>query len=96
MEKIISLLEQTSKLLSECGATEKSNWFNEKIIELKNTNNHDLLIEINNILGGQGSFSDLSLIPGKESKLSQEEARNIQWELTEKLSEEISNVVSRT
>ena len=36
------------------------------------------------------------LIPCKESKLSQEEVRNTQWELTEKLSEEINNAFNNT
>ena len=96
MEKIITLLEQASKLLSECGAMEKSQWFSDKINELQNTNSENTLLEIKNILGGQGSFSDLSLIPGNESKLTPEEARNQQWEITEKLSEELNNVVNRT
>jgi hypothetical protein len=93
-DKLCKLLTDASNLLEECGYHDKSKWFLERMNVLKNENNNSdifkqTVIEIKSILGGMGSFSDLSMVPSPGAKISAEEARLRQWDLTEEIDDEI-------
>jgi len=81
--KIISLLQF-------CGYEEQATWFKEKLAQLdKSTKNNDVFVqvanEIQNVLAGQGSFTDLPLSPPDNSNLSRDEIRHQQWGLAKRL-----------
>lgn len=92
--KLCKLLTEASNLLEECGYHDKSKWFLERINILYNEdNNSDIFkrtaLEIKSVLGGMGSFSDLSMIPEPGSTISAEQARLLRWDLSEEIDDEI-------
>ncbi len=94
-ELLISI-QMTIELLTKCGWENKAEWFSEhkKAIEnaaqgSKEFNNY--LTELDHVLSGMGSFSDLPLrdITGK---MSEQEVRNLQWELVELIGDAIEKI----
>ncbi len=95
--KIISILTEIVDLLKESNCPEPAKWYEEKIQHLKaaepkSADFKKIIEEIENTLGGMGSFSDLSLNPSKNSKFTREQARNKQWELVEEFDKEVERI----
>lgn len=94
------LIEKVIGLLHQCGYNEKAEWFKEKLkifnnCEVDSNEFQKNLREIKNILGGMGSFSDLSMVPGEGTNLSEDEARELQWKLSEELYDEIAKLLKK-
>jgi len=93
MKNIILHLEKCIWLLKECGYSDKAKWFETEISKLKSSNPTTIknsLNDINSILTGMGSFSDLPLIPSESSSLNANQARELQWNLIDELGKKIS------
>lgn len=93
-DKLCKLLNDASNLLEECGYHDKSQWFLQRINILNMEDNNfetfkQTAIEIKSAMGGMGSFSDLSMIPEPGSTTSAEKARQLQWDLSEEIYDEI-------
>jgi hypothetical protein len=93
-ENLIGIIKKIINLLEQCGYYEKSEWFKKKMeVFLKHSVESNPfqseLKEVKSIIGGMGSFSDLSMTPNEGSKLTKNEARKMQWELADDLFEEI-------
>ena len=89
-DKLQAVLERTVNLLQNCELEEKAAWFSNQLERLRNCSDRsiearEVAAKVRSILGGMGSFSDLSLQPSAESKLSEREASEIQWGLAEEL-----------
>ena len=84
------------ELLTDCGWQDKAKWFSELKKCIENTDQdakefNRYLNEIDNVLSGMGSFSDLPL-KDKTGKKSEQEVRNLQWELVEKIGDAIEKL----
>ena len=96
ISEIISLIEEAAAFLDDCSLQTKANWFRERLSVLLDSSvtesaKRDALAEIRVILVGQGSFSDL---PTSRCKtLSEHDARNRLWELTDLLGAAIRKVL---
>lgn len=88
--KLISTIGEIINLLMECNNQDRALWFEEKlnIIEKSSEDSEEFISAIKtikSILVGMGSFTDLSLIPRKGSKLTIKEARIKKFDLAEKI-----------
>lgn len=84
------------KLLIDCGWEDKAKWFSELKRSIENADQgskefNKCLTELDNVLSGIGSFSDLPL-RDKAEKKSEQEVRNLQWELVEQLGDVIEKL----
>lgn len=87
-ETLETTLEAIIKLLEECQQLKRALWFREKLIALEKaspTIRKSIMLELNQITAGMGSFADLPLYPSKDSQLTQREVEVRQWELADKL-----------
>jgi hypothetical protein len=99
-DRVIEIMSSVVALLRACGEFKRAEWFLGRAETLRkeppsSIHFRDTLIEIRGILGGMGSFSDLSLTPVSFAEFSPEEARHQQWQLTENLSLAIDRILSR-
>lgn len=97
-EKIFYIINQIVELLENCNLGSKADWFRSKAKELaendfKSERFAEELLSIKKIIGGIGSFSDLPMYPKKNVNLSNREARKLQWQLSEQLDKEITNLL---
>ncbi len=88
-DDLLQLIQITIELLNNCGWENKAKWFSEhkKAIETATQGSNEFnqhLNELDNVLSGMGSFSDLPL-KDLTGKMSVQEVRNLQWELVEKI-----------
>lgn len=95
-DTLLNLISRTIELLKDCGWQDKASWFEEirTVFETKSTETdvfQQKLNELDRILAGMGSFSDLSLA-SKSGKLSDQEVRRIQWELVEEIGDAINEL----
>ncbi len=93
MNEIVNLLGKIVWLLKEYNYPDEALWYEEKISKLKNNKvgiEKETLLEIYSSLAGMGSFYDIPLVPSKDSKISEVELRKEQWELVEKLGDQIN------
>jgi len=93
--KLIKLINQAIELLKQCGYHDKSAWMQNKLNivmheDITSESFRTTISEIKNIMGGMGSFSDLPMIPEPDSGISPEDARQLQWDLSEDIYEAIS------
>lgn len=93
-DKLFETLEKIVELLETCGEQTRSEWFRQRLAVLKGQDSESVRFqagvrELRSVLGGMGSFSDLSLNPGPSSGLTREEARTRQWDLAEDLDDAI-------
>lgn len=98
-DSILNLLSRIIELLIDCGWQDKANWFEEiRSVFESNSSETDVfqqkLSELDSILTGMGSFSDIPL-SSKNGKLSDQEIRNIQWELVEEIGDAIDKLKIR-
>jgi len=91
-ERLVSALGDVVELLLSCGLQSRADWFSLRlgVIRSSATSPEQLKItvrEIRGIVAGMGSFTDLSLVPLKETGLTKDWARKKQWELADELDE---------
>ncbi len=84
------------ELLNNCGWKDNAMWFSEyknaiEITDQSSKQFNKLLDELDNVLYGMGSFSDLPL-RDKTGKKSEKEIRNLQWELVQQLGDVIEKL----
>jgi len=96
--KLIFWIEQAIDLLDQCGYHDKSSWFQDKLLvllqeDIRSNNFQDTISEMKDFIGGMGSFSDLSMLPTPDAKISLEEARELQWKISEELFDEIVSLL---
>ncbi len=89
-DDLISTIDNVIQLLKECGETDRAKWFVERqaVVTAMPTASAEFqaaIHQVQDILVGMGSFSDLALTPRKHSTLTREMAREQQWDLTERL-----------
>lgn len=97
-DKLLVALTRVVELLVSCGERSRAEWFREKLIILSKEHTDSARFqltvrELRDLLGGMGSFSDLSLNPVPASGLTRQEARSQQWELVEDLDEAIRDLL---
>jgi hypothetical protein len=95
---LIETIRKIISLLDECSYFNQADWFKERLVILQSSElNSELFMsslrEIQDIIAGSGSFSDLSMIPNKISKLSREEANQRKWDLIDLLEDEIGRLL---
>lgn len=95
-ENLLNILSRIIKLLIDCGLQDMANWFDKAktVFEINSIETDEFqqkLCELDSILTGMGSFSDLPL-SSKSGKLSDQEIRNIQWELVEDIGDAIDKL----
>jgi len=88
--KLIEALIDAEKLLIECGLADRAAWIKKKRANIgaRAPGSHEFQKELKAlraVLVGMGSFSDLPMYPRAGSDMTILDARNKQWELTEKL-----------
>lgn len=89
-QELLGILSEIITLLMECGQENRSRWFQEKRDLLQAAPFHTeaarkQLAEMEGIIGGMGSFTDLSLIPRGNSLLTPAQAKQRQFELAKRL-----------
>jgi hypothetical protein len=102
--ELLVVIGEIIKLLQACNWPDKAAWFSQKQDLLHKLNPSDEefkreISEIEKIMTGMGSFSDLPLYPSKEFGLSEKQAAEKQWKLTNQLTElirKIGDVPNRT
>ena len=102
--KLLAVIGEIIELLRACNWPDKAAWFSQKQDLLRKLNPSDEefkreLFEIEKIMAGMGSFSDLPLYPSKKSGLSEKQAAEKQWKLVNQLTElirKIGGVPNRT
>jgi len=95
-DRLLNLISRVINLLTDCGWQDKAMWFDEirTILECKSTEAEKFqhnLDRLDKALAGMGSFSDIPLT-SKNGKLSDQELRDIQWELVAELGEVINKL----
>lgn len=95
-DTLLHLISRTIELLKDCSWQDKASWFEEMrtVFETNSTETdvfQQKLNELDSILAGVGSFSDLPLT-SKSGKFSDQEVRKIQWELVEEIGEAINEL----
>lgn len=95
--KLLAVIGEIIELLRACNWPDKAAWFSQKKDLLSKINPSDEafsreLLEIEKIMTGMGSFSDLPLYPSKESGLSEKQTAEKQWRLVDQLTELIRQV----
>jgi len=96
---LISILDEVIELLEKCDWNEKAEWFRlkrERInsLDIKSTEIQNELAELDKIIAGIGSFSDLPLYPRKGDSRTKEEIAQIQWTLAERLGKAIDKILT--
>jgi len=91
--QLLKLIQVVIELLIDCGLEDKAKWFSELKYTIENTDQgsnefNKYLIEIDNVLSGIGSFSDLPL-KDRTGRKSEQDVRNLQWELVEQIGDTI-------
>ncbi|MFO1006490.1 MAG: hypothetical protein U0929_11060 [Planctomycetaceae bacterium] len=81
-----TLLREAEHLLRSCSWTQQAEWFCKKAECLEALNEDQIaasshLNDIQGVLAGAGSFSDLPMVPSSESGITESEARDKAWEL---------------
>jgi hypothetical protein len=94
--QLLKLIQIAADLLADCGWEDKAKWFFELKISIGNTSQgskefNKYLNELDNVLSGMGSFSDLPLRDRTE-KMTEQEVRNLQWEIVEQLGDTIEKL----
>ena len=87
--QLLELIQVVIDLLIDCGWEDKAKWFIELKNAIENTTKgskefNRYLDDLENVLSGIGSFSDLPL-KDRTGKKSEQVVRNLQWELVEQL-----------
>jgi hypothetical protein len=105
--ELFAVIGEIIELLRACNWPDKAAWFLQKQDLLSKLSLSDEefkefkreLFEIEKIMTGMGSFSDLPLYPPQESGLSEKQAAEKQWRLANQLTElirKIGGVPNRT
>ncbi|MES9887709.1 MAG: hypothetical protein ABW140_12935 [Candidatus Sedimenticola sp. 6PFRAG1] len=94
--QLLYLIQVVIDLLVDCGWEDKAGWFSEYKDKLEGAEQgsnqfYELLNELDGVLSGIGSFSDLPL-RDKTGRRSEQEVRNIQWDLAEKLGDSVERI----
>jgi hypothetical protein len=92
-------LADAEALLAECGWEDRATWFREKRSKLEAlaAAPDELRAELKSLRGvlvGMGSFSDLPMYPRDGSDLTVLDARNKQWELTERIGAAVDELLA--
>jgi hypothetical protein len=98
-KRLIQLLSEVRELLLTCGLPDRAKWFYDFEVNLNDVSITkeklcEILSKLDSILGGMGSFSDIPLTPSGE-KMTIQQARNLQWELAEKIGNEIMSLKNK-
>lgn len=98
-DKLLVTLQKIKKLLKDCGWNEKAGWFGERIerinsLDVNSSEFVEVLRDIKNIIAGMGSLTDLPLLPGKGTKLTEQQARAMQWDLAAELGNIIDGMLN--
>ena len=98
IDTIIAVAERMYKLLVACNYVSQADWLDKRIAILKSgvssqADRRAVLSELQGIIAGMGSFTDIPLKPSAESGLTAVAAERRQWELAEKLDAAINAVV---
>jgi hypothetical protein len=96
---IIEALQRTEQLLTECGWDDRAEWFRLRRARIEaavedSDEYKAVLQEINSILVGMGSFSDVPMYRKEGSTLTRDVARQQQWDLTAALGDLVRNVIA--
>lgn len=96
MKELINIISQIVSLLNECGWDEKAAWYSDVKEKLRRRDvcseeSRNCLIELENSIAGMGSFSDLPM-KSKTGNRTQQELRDQQWDLAEKLGDAIEKL----
>jgi hypothetical protein len=87
--KLKAVLNSAASLLHDCAIEEHAGWFREQVARLERNDSDSTVTEVatdvRSIIAGMGSFSDLSLQPGIDSGLSEQEVNDIKWNIVDKL-----------
>jgi hypothetical protein len=88
--EILTALQRAERLLIECGWDDRAAWFRvrrERLQSLPEASDElkNIAREIDGILVGRGSFSDVPMYPKSGSLLTRKQARAEQWALTDEL-----------
>jgi hypothetical protein len=94
--QLLKLIQMAIDLLIDCGWEDKAKWFSDLKKSIENTDQcakefNKYLNEIDNVLSGMGSFSDLPL-KDRTGRKSEQDIRNLQWELVEKIGDAIEKL----
>jgi|ERR1700752_606923 len=98
--ELIKVIDEIVELLSQCNWEDRAEWFKAKRNILLSLDPEEAafrqeLLEIQSIIAGMGSFTDLPLYPKKGVKLTSQEARNRKWDLAERLDEAIKELLDQ-
>ncbi len=90
-------IRNIADLLIACDLDSEARWFQERELALgklqpSSREFQKILKELEHILAGMGSFTDLRLHPKKGSGLTEREAAKRQWDLAQRLGELIQGV----
>jgi len=96
--RLLNLLIEIEQLLKACGYDDHAKWFLERRVLLASEGllrqrARSVLNELQSIIAGLGSFSDLSMVPTSFRGLGREEARTRQWDLADELDKEIEQIL---
>lgn len=88
------------ELLRECGWDDRAEWLERrrKIVETKppmRPEFREALTDIESVLVGMGSFSDVPMYPKPGARLTRQEAMNQQWDLTQTIGATIHQMIPR-
>lgn len=94
--QLINLIQIVIELLIDCGWEDNAKWFSEYESEIENVAQgserfNELLEELDGVLSGMGSLSDLPL-KDRTGKRSEQEIRSLQWDLVEQLGDVIEKL----
>ena len=94
--QLLYLIQVVIELLMDCGWEDNANWLSKYKNAIENTDQnterfYKLLDELDDVLSGMGSLSDLPL-RDKTGERSEQEIRSIQWDLIEQLGEAIETL----
>lgn len=93
--QLIEIVEEIIALLRECSYVDQASWFSMGLNTIReaSVDSQEFQATIDSmraIMGGMGSFSDLSLVPVSGSTLTRDVARNKQWDLVERFADVFS------
>lgn len=98
ISQLTDLLSEASRLCQDSGYQEQSNWLRDRIQRIEVASLEELsslLDEIQSILAGMGSFSDLPLRSNTQSGVTDKEIRCRQWELVEQIGQAIDKLTEQ-
>ena len=89
-EKLVSTLRQMEELLRACGWEDRAEWLAKRRVMVESTAPTapeflEALKELESVLVGMGSFSDVPMYPKPGTQLTRQDALTQQWDLTETL-----------